>query len=255
MSGFATYPSLRDRAVFVTGGAAGIGASLVLHFATQGARVAFVDIAAAAGEALAADVAGQGMPPPLFMAVDLRDIAALREAVDRAGRELGPIRVLVNNAANDDRHAVDDVTPAYWDDRMNINLRHQFFAAQAVRPQMRAAGGGAIVNMGSIVWKLGMGGLPAYSTAKAAIGGLTRSLARDLGPDGIRVNTVLPGWIMTERQVALWLDDAGERALMTEQCLKEKIHPADVARLVLFLAADDSRMITSQDFVIDGGRV
>lgn len=255
MSDFAAYPSLRDRVVFVSGGAAGIGASLVEHFAAQGARVAFVDIAAAAGEALAAGIAGQGMPRPLFIAVDLRDIEALRGAVDRVGRELGPIRVLVNNAANDDRHAVADVTPAYWDDRMAVNLRHQFFAAQAVHPQMKAAGGGSIVNMGSIVWKLGMGELPAYSTAKAAIGGLTRALARDLGADGIRVNTVLPGWIMTKRQIDLWLDEAGERALMAEQCLKEKLYPADVARLVLFLAADDSRMCTSQDFVIDGGRV
>jgi len=255
MSDFATYPSVRGRVVFVTGGATGIGASVVGHFSAQGACVAFVDVAAEAGRELAARIAGAGAPSPLAMACDLRDIEALQEAITRAGRELGPIQVLVNNAGNDDRHAVAEVTPAYWDDRMNVNLRHQFFAAQAVHAQMKAAGGGSIVNMGSIAWKLGMGGLPAYSAAKAAVCGLTRALARDFGPDAIRVNTVLPGWIMTERQIALWLDEAGERALMAEQCLKEKIYPADVARLVLFLAADDSRMCTSQDFIIDGGRV
>ncbi|WP_316978558.1 SDR family NAD(P)-dependent oxidoreductase [Shumkonia mesophila] len=255
MSGFATYPSLRDRVVFVTGGATGIGASVVEHFAAQGARVAFADVAAEAGQGLAARIAGTGAPPPLAMVCDLRNVGGLQEAIARAGRELGPVQVLVNNAGNDDRHAVADVTPAYWDERMNVNLRHQFFAAQAVHSQMKAAGGGAIVNMGSIVWKLGMGGLPVYSAAKAAVCGLTRALARDFGGDGIRVNTVLPGWIMTERQIALWLDEAGERALMADQCLKEKIYPADVARLVLFLAADDSRMCTSQDFIIDGGRV
>ncbi|MBE0532126.1 MAG: SDR family oxidoreductase [Rhodospirillales bacterium] len=255
MSAFASYPSLRDRVVFITGGASGIGASVVEHFALQGARVAFVDLAVEAGQELAARLVGTGLPPPLAMTCDLRDVEALQEAIVRTGRELGPIQVLVNNAGNDDRHAMADVTPAYWDDRMNVNLRHQFFAAQAVHPQMKGAGGGAIVNMGSIVWKLGMGGLPVYSAAKAAVCGLTRALARDFGADGIRVNTVLPGWIMTERQIALWLDEAGERALMAEQCLKEKIYPADVARLVLFLAADDSRMCTAQDFVIDGGRV
>jgi NAD(P)-dependent dehydrogenase (short-subunit alcohol dehydrogenase family) len=255
MSAFASYPSLRDRVVFITGGASGIGASLVEQFALQGARVAFVDLAVEAGQELAARLVGAGLPPPLAMTCDLRDVEALQEAIIQAGRELGPIQVLVNNAGNDDRHAMADVTPAYWDDRMNVNLRHQFFAAQAVHPQMKGAGGGAIVNMGSIVWKLGMGGLPVYSAAKAAVCGLTRALARDFGADGIRVNTVLPGWIMTERQIALWLDEAGERTLMAEQCLKEKIYPADVARLVLFLAADDSRMCTAQDFVIDGGRV
>lgn len=255
MAAFASYPSLRDKVVFVTGGASGIGASLVEHFAAQGARVAFVDVAEEAGRALAARVAETGAAKPVAMDCDLRDIDALQAAIARVGRELGPVRVLVNNAGNDDRHAVADVTPAYWDERMAVNLRHQFFAAQAVWPQMKAAGGGSIVNMGSIVWRLGMGGLPVYATAKAAVCGLTRSLARDFGPDAIRVNTVLPGWIMTERQIALWLTDAGEKALMEDQCLKEKIYPPDVARLVLFLAADDSRMITSQDFIIDGGRV
>lgn len=253
MSAFATYPSLRDRVVFITGGASGIGASLVEHFCAQGSRVAFVDIAAEAGEALAGRLVGGG-GAPLFMPCDLRDIAALRDAIARAGRELGPIRVLVNNAANDDRHAVADVTPDYWDERMAINLRHQFFAAQAVHPQMKAAGGGSIVNMGSIVWKIAQGGLPAYSTAKAAICGLTRDLARDFGSDSIRVNTVLPGAILTERQLALWMDEEALTEVLHLQCLKEKLYPPDVARLVLFLAADDSRLCTAQDFIIDGGR-
>jgi NAD(P)-dependent dehydrogenase (short-subunit alcohol dehydrogenase family) len=255
MNGFAAYPSLRDKVVFVTGGASGIGASVVEQFCAQGSRVAFVDVAVEAGEALAGRIGDSGVSPPLFIPCDLREIEALRAAIARTGRELGPIRVLVNNAANDDRHAVADVTPAYWDERMAVNLRHQFFAAQAVYPQMKAAGGGSIVNMGSIVWKLAHGGLPAYSAAKAAVCGLTRGLARDFGADAIRVNTVLPGWVMTERQIALWLTDEGERGLLATQCLKEKIYPPDVARLVLFLAADDSRMCTAQDFIIDGGRV
>lgn len=253
MDAFATYPSLRDRVVFVTGGASGIGASVVEHFCAQGARVAFVDLAAGAGETLAERIAGSGASRPLFIPCDLRDIGALRDAIARTGRELGPIRVLVNNAANDDRHAVADVTPAYWDERMAVNLRHQFFAAQAVHPQMKAAGGGSIVNMGSIVWKIAQGGLPAYTTAKAGISGLTRSLARDFGPDSIRVNAVLPGAILTERQLELWMDEAALAEVRGNQCLKENLYPPDVARMVLFLAADDSRMCTAQDFIVDGG--
>ena len=254
MSPFAAYPSLGGRVVFITGGASGIGACVVEHFCAQGSRVAFVDVAIEAGEALAERIAGSGAPRPLFIPCDLKDIGALRDAIARTGRELGPIRVLVNNAANDDRHAAAEVTPAYWDERMAVNLRHQFFAAQAVYPQMKAAGGGSIVNMGSIVWKIAQGGLPAYSTAKAAICGLTRSLARDYGPDSIRVNTVLPGAILTERQLALWMDERTLGEVLELQCLKEKLYSPDVARLVLFLAADDSRLCTAQDFIIDGGR-
>jgi NAD(P)-dependent dehydrogenase (short-subunit alcohol dehydrogenase family) len=244
---FASYPSLRGRSVFITGGATGIGASLVEHFAQQGARVAFVDLDGAAGAALAGAVGA------LFLPGDLRDIGALRAAVATAGEQLGPVTVLVNNAAHDERHRIEDVTVAYWEDRMQVNLRHQFFAAQAALPMMRAAGGGSIINMGSVSWHVGQGGMPAYTTAKAAIEGLTRGLARDLGPERIRVNCIIPGWIMTARQVALWLTPAAERDLLAAQCLKEKLYPADVARMALWLAADDSRLCTSQTWVVDGG--
>ena len=253
VSQFATYSSLRDRVVFITGGASGIGESLVEHFCAQGAKVAFVDIEAAAGEALARSIAARGAPEPLPIHCDLRDIAALRAAVARTVAELGPIGVLVNNAANDTRHPVDDVTVEYWDDRMAVNLRHKFFAAQAVRPHMTAAGGGSIVNISSVSFLKAQGGMPAYLTAKSGVIGLTRALARDYGADGIRVNTVIPGWIMTQRQIDLWLDEESEQALLREQCLKEKVFPPDVARLVLFLAADDSRMCSAQAFTVDGG--
>jgi NAD(P)-dependent dehydrogenase (short-subunit alcohol dehydrogenase family) len=253
MSEFAQYPSLRGRVVFISGGATGIGASLVEHFAHQGAQVAFVDLNEPAGRELAAGLAAEGHPAPLFLPLDLRDIAALRSAIATVGDRLGAVGVLVNNAAHDERHAIEDVTVAYWDDRMQVNLRHQFFAAQSVLPMMRALGGGAIINMGSVSWRVGQGGMPAYTAAKAAIEGLTRGLARDLGPDRIRVNCVIPGWIMTPRQIDLWLTPEAERDLMTAQCLNEKVYPADVARMVLWLAADDSRLCTSQTWVVDAG--
>jgi len=250
---FAKYPSLHGCVVFITGGASGIGASIVEHFCAQGSRVAFVDIAAEAGAALAARIAERGDTRPLFMACDLRDIDSLRAAIERTRLALGPIRVLVNDAANDDRHKAEEVTVAYWDDRFAVNLRHQFFAAQAVIPQMKAAGGGSIINFGSVSWMNAEGGYAAYTAAKAAVHGLTRSLARDFGPDQIRVNTVVPGWVMTERQVKLWLDADGERQIRENQCLKEKLYPPDIARMVLFLAAEDSRLCTAQNFVVDAG--
>ncbi len=250
----ATYPSLRERVVLVTGGGSGIGAEEVSQFAAQGARVAFVDIADEPSRALAARLAAAGHPEPFFQHCDLTDIAALRGAIAEVGRRLGPITVLVNNAANDQRHAWEDVTPEYWDERLAVNLRHQFFAIQAVAPMMRAAGGGSIVNFGSISWHAGQGGMPAYTTAKAGVEGLTRGMARDLGPANIRVNCVVPGWIMTERQISLWLTPEGEANLLRSQCLKQKLVPADVARMVLWLAAEDSRMCTSQLFVVDAGR-
>ena len=250
---FARYPSLEGRPVLVTGGATGIGASLVEHFCAQGARVGFIDLAEKPGVELTDRLAAAGHPRPAFRRADLRDIAALRQAIADLTDEIGPPLVLVNNAAHDERHAIADVTPEYWDDRVAVNLRHQFFAAQAVIPGMRAAGGGSIVNMGSISWRVGQGGMPAYTASKAAIEGLSRGLARDLGPDRIRVNIVVPGWIMTERQMTLWLTPEAEAGLMRDQCLKEKVYPADVARLVLWLAADDSRMCTSQSWVVDGG--
>lgn len=251
----AIYPSLKDRAVLVSGGGAGIGAAIVEHFCRQDARVAFVDIDEAASRALVARIAAAGAPAPLFLPCDLRDIPALQAAIAQAAEALGPIRVLVNNAAHDERHAIDEVTPEYWDDRMAVNLRHQFFAVQAVHKGMAEAGGGAIVNLGSVTWLVGQGGMPGYSAAKSAVAGLTRSLARDLGPDNIRVNSVLPGWIMTERQVAKWLTPESEAELLKNQCLKRKLYPDDVARAVLFFAADDSGACTNQSYIVDGGWV
>jgi NAD(P)-dependent dehydrogenase (short-subunit alcohol dehydrogenase family) len=256
MSGeFAIYPSLRDRVVFITGGASGIGAEHVAQFAAQGAKVAFVDIADDAAQALVSKVEAAGHPTPFYRHCDLKEIAALQAAIADVRRALGPITVLVNNAANDQRHQFQDVTVEYWDERLATNLRHQFFAIQAVAPMMRSAGGGSIINFGSVSWHSLQGGMPAYTTAKAAVEGLTRGMARDLGPDKIRVNTVIPGWIMTERQISLWLTPEGERNLMQVQCLKERLVPADVARMVLWLASDDSRMCTAQLWVVDAGRM
>ena len=252
---FARYPSLRDRTVFVTGGASGIGAAEVMHFAAQGAKVAFVDIDDAAAAELTKTVRDAGHPEPFYQHCDLKDIDSLRRAIHTAGEKLGPITVLVNNAANDQRHNWADVTVEFWDERMATNLRHQFFAMQAVVPMMRGAGGGSIVNFGSISWHTSQGGMPAYTTAKAAVEGLTKGMARDLGPDKIRVNTVIPGWVMTQRQIDLWLTAEAEVNLMTAQCLKEKVYPQDLARMVLWLASDDSRMCTAQMWVVDGGRL
>jgi NAD(P)-dependent dehydrogenase (short-subunit alcohol dehydrogenase family) len=248
----ASYPSLKDRVVLVTGGGSGIGEEIVRQFARQGSRVAFLDIKVAESEALAAELAAEGLTA-VFHECDLTDIAALQAAVAAIRGRLGPITILVNNAANDERHPMQDVTPEYWDERMAVNIRHQFFAAQAVAPDMAAAGGGAIVNMGSVSWMLGQGGMPAYTTAKAAVMGLTRSLARDLGPDNIRVVCVVPGWIMTQRQVDNWLTPEGEADLMKNQCLKRKLHPIDIARPVLFFASDEAAGCTAQAYVVDGG--
>ncbi len=252
MPNFANYPSLKDRTVIVTGGATGIGASLVEHFVAQGARVGFVDIDAAAGKALAdrVDAAGQ---QALFVAADLTDTAHLREAIDRVRQHFGPIGVLLNNAANDQRHSIAATTPTSWDASMAVNLRQQFFAAQAVIKDMQDAGGGSIVNFGSVSWKLKQGGMPAYTTAKAAVQGLTRSLARELGPFNIRVNTLVPGAVMTDKQRRLWISDARRAEIQREQCLGADLLAADIARMALFLAADDSAMCTAQDFIVDGG--
>jgi NAD(P)-dependent dehydrogenase (short-subunit alcohol dehydrogenase family) len=252
---FARYPSLRGRCVFVTGGASGIGAAEVSHFAEQGANVAFVDIDDAAGHALSKTLRDAGHPQPFYQHCDLKDIEQLRGAIRNAGETFGPVTVLVNNAANDQRHNWEDVTVDFWDERMATNLRHQFFAIQAVAPMMRAAGGGSIVNFGSISWHTNHGDMPAYTTAKAAIEGLTKGMARDLGPYGIRVNTIIPGWVMTQRQIDLWLTPEAEANLMKMQCLKEKVYPPDLARMVLWLASDDSRMCTAQLWVVDGGRL
>ncbi|MFL5283447.1 MAG: SDR family NAD(P)-dependent oxidoreductase [Rhodopila sp.] len=252
---FAAYPSVRDRVVLVTGGASGIGAEEVTQFVRQGARVAFLDINDAAATALIETLKRDGLAPPLYLPCNLKDIAALQAAITEVSHRLGAITVLVNNAANDQRHAWEDVTVEYWDERMATNLRHQFFAIQAVAPQMRTAGGGSIINFGSISWHTSQGNMPAYTTAKAGVEGLTKSMARDLGPHGIRVNCIIPGWIMTRRQIDLWLTPEAEANLLQAQCLKTKLVPADVARMVLWLAADDSRMCTSQLWVVDGGRL
>lgn len=249
MPRFASYPSLSDRVVFVSGGGSGIGASIVEHFVEQGSKVAFVDVDETASTALVKRLGGK----PLFLKGDVRDVKAFQAAIGEAASKLGAIAVLVNNAARDDRHKLEDVTPEFWDERIAVNLRHQYFAIQAVAPGMRQAGGGSIVNLTSVSFVGMTPNLSVYQAAKAGVIGMTRGLARDLGVDGIRVNSVMPGWIMTERQVSLWLTPAAEANLMAAQCLKEKLYPPDIARMILWLAADDSRLVTAQNFMVDGG--
>jgi len=254
MPSFATYPSLKGRSVFVSGGGSGIGASIVEHFAAQGAKVGFVDVDETASHALVKSIAQAGHPAPLFRGCDVRDTKAYKATIAEIAGANGPITVLVNNAARDDRHKIDEVTEAFWDERMAVNLRHQYFAIQAVAPGMRKAGGGSIVNLSSMSYVAMTDNLSVYQAAKAAVIGMTRGLARDLGADGIRVNSVMPGWIMTERQIKLWLTPEAEANLMKQQCLKEKLYPADIARMILWLGADDSRLVTAQNFIVDGGR-
>lgn len=250
---FASYPSLSGRVVFVTGGASGIGADIVRAFAGTGSKVAFVDIQEEAGQALA-DELGGAEHRPIFRRCDLTDIEATQAVIAEIGRELGPIGVLVNNAANDDRHEVDAVTPDYWDWAQAVNLRPQFFTAQAVRPQMRALGYGSIINFSSIAWRGGAPNMPAYTTAKAAVLGLTRSLARAFGADNIRVNAIEPGAVMTEKQYALWYKTPESvDALVSRQCIRTVLQGEEIARTALFLGADDSRMITKQSIIVDGG--
>ena len=249
---YARYPRLVDRVVLITGGATGIGASFVDHFAAQGARVAFFDIDASAGEALA-DALGDSRHKPLFLACDLTDIAALRAAIADVKSALGPIEVLVNNAANDKRHTLAEVTPESFDTGIAVNVKHQLFAAQAVAEDMKAARAGSIINMGSISWMLKQSEMPVYTMSKSAVQGLTRGLAKDLGRFGIRVNSLVPGWVLTEKQRRLWLTDEGRESIRRGQCIDAELMPEDLARMALFLAADDSRMITSQDIVVDGG--
>ena len=251
MNKSANYPSLKGKRVFVTGGGTGIGASIVAAFAQQGAEVAFVDIAQEASEAVCNSIVASGAQRPLFRACDITDIAALQ----RTMKELGDFDVLVNNAANDQRHSVEDVTPEYWDERIAINQRPLFFACQAVLPAMKAKGGGSIINISSISWHAKGGGYPVYATAKAASHGLTRGMARDLGKHNVRINTVTPGWVMTQRQVDLWVDQAAEEEIARNQCLPGKLLPDHIAAMCLFLGADDSAMCTAQDFIVDAGWV
>jgi D-xylose 1-dehydrogenase len=250
---FATYPSLRGQVAFVSGGATGLGAECVAQLAAQGAWVSFIDLQDDAGHAVSEEVARRGHPEPLYQHCDVRDIAALQAAVAATGERLGPVTVLVNNAANDERHSVEALSVAEWDDRLDVNLRHHFFATQAAVPMMRAAGRGSVINLGSISAHIDLMDLPVYITAKAAIEGLTRTLARELGPHGIRVNCVLPGWIMTERQLTQWVTPEAQESIARNQCLPQRLYPADVARLVLWLAAEDSRGCTAQRWIVDGG--
>ena len=247
---FATYPSLKGKTVFITGGASGIGFELVRGFAAQGANVGFVDLHESNSQALSDTAVNI-----THEICDLTNIEALQEALTKLASRLGPATVLVNNAANDDRHNWQDVTPAYWDERLQTNLRHQFFAIQCVAPGMIAAGGGSIINMGSNSWHETGGGFPAYATSKAAIHGLTRTMARDLGQHRIRVNTVVPGWIMTDRQKDLWATPEALESQRQRQCLPDLIEPIYVARMVIFLASDDAFMCSANNYMVEGGSI
>ena len=252
---YATYPSLKDRVVLITGGATGIGASFVTQFARQDGRVAFFDIQDAPAHALVAALTAEGCPPPLYIHCDVTDLAALKKAVDQVLAMHGTVDVLVNNAANDQRHTIEEVTPEKWDQSIALNLRPHFFMVQAVLPAMRAAGRGSIINMSSISWIIPNTNMPVYVTAKAAIVGLTHTLAHELGPQNIRVNAILPGAIATERQKQLWYTPETLAFISSRQALKGQIEPDEVARLGLFLAADDSESITNHSYIIDAGFV
>ena len=251
----ARFPSLNGRSVFVTGGGSGIGAAIVSAFAEQGAKVAFIDVAQEASERLVQQLADAGLPKPWWRACDVKDIAALQAAIHDAAAALGDFSALVNNVASDDRHSLESVTPDYYDERIAINERPAFFAIQAAVPGMRRLGAGSIVNLGSTGWQGKGTGYPCYAIAKSSVNGLTRGLAKTLGQDRIRINTVSPGWVMTERQIKLWLDAEGEKELARNQCLPDKLQPHDIARMVLFLASDDAAMCTAQEFKVDAGWV
>lgn len=250
---FACYPSLRGRTVFITGGATGIGAEFAREFCGQGASVGIADIQDDAAGELAAAIEQEGGTRPWFRRCDVTDAPSLQAAIAAFAVAAGPVEVLVNNAASDERRAFGDVTPQFWDDMIAVNLRAFFFAAQAAAPGMRERGGGSIINLGSITWRAGFAGVTCYATAKAGIEGLTRSLARDLGPDRIRVNCLIPGWTMTTRQLAAWVTPEAEAEIERAQCLPGRVVPADIARMALWLAADDSRMCTAQAWVVDAG--
>ena len=252
MPQFASYPSLAGRPVVISGGASGIGEALVRNFAAQGAKVGFVDIAAEAGEALAAELDAAGATVR-FTRCDVTDTDAYKAAIDGFAAAHGDALALVNNAAHDQRHEWSEVTPADWDDRIAVNLKHAFFAIQAVAPGMVRAGRGSIINFGSISWMIMSPKIPVYETAKAAAHGLTRAMARELGKSGIRVNTLAPGWVMTQRQLTHWVDAAAERLIDEAQALAGRVQPDDCARMALFLASDDSAMISAQQFIVDGG--
>jgi NAD(P)-dependent dehydrogenase (short-subunit alcohol dehydrogenase family) len=249
----AVYPDLAGKVVFVTGGASGIGAALVRAFCQQGARVAFVDILEDEARKLEAEVHGSGEGSAQFLRCDLRDTVALGKAIQKVGAETGKIAVLVNNAGNDDRHEFGKVAEEYWDARIELNLRHYFFACQAVLPQMKDLQRGSIVNLGSIIWRIKQDDAPIYSACKAAIHGLTRAIAPKFGAHGVRVNTLSPGAVWTERQIRLWYTAEMETKMNANQCLKAKLLPEDVADAALFLASDGSAKITAQELIVDAG--
>ncbi len=254
MSEIAKYPSLDNKVVIITGGASGIGASIVESFLQQGSKVAFLDKEENLGKNLV-ETFSNFKHKPLFKHCDLTNIAKLKESIDNIKDELGLTSILINNAANDERHSIDSVTEEFWDDRMNVNLKHYFFTSQSVYEDMKKLGDGKIVNIGSFSWMLGQGNMPGYTTAKSAIMGLTRSLARDLGEFNIRVNCVVPGWIITDRQKKLWLTPEVEKEQLERQCIKRMLMPEDIAKAVLFFASDQSSGCTAQSYVVDGGVV
>jgi len=248
------YPSLAGKVVLISGGATGIGASLVEAFCRQQAQVAIVDIINDEGHALVAALDGQeGCSTPSFYPCDIRDVEAYQAVVAQIKQQLGPVAVLVNNAASDFRHSFTEMTPEYWDDRIAVNLRHAFFAIQAVFPHMQSLGGGSVINFGSMSWYECQGGMPGYTTSKAGMEGMTRGMARDLGKHNIRINTLVPGWVMTERQLRDWVDASTKDEIEQSQCLKDSLMPEDISAMALFLASDDSKMCTAQNFIVDGG--
>ena len=251
MGHYARYPSLFGKSVLVTGGASGIGAKIVEEFVEQGSKVGFIDLDENSGQRLLTKIGDEHS----FECCDLRNIDALRGSIEKLDKCLGPFSVLVNNAAHDDRHNWADVTPDYWDERMATNLRHMFFAIQSVAPGMIRAGGGSIINLGSGSWWQAVGGMPAYTTAKSAVHGLTRTMARDLGQHRIRVNTVVPGWIMTQRQKELWVTPEEMRQHLVRQCLPDAIEPVFVARMVLFLASNDAAMCSANNYMVEAGSI
>lgn len=251
---YASYPSLAGRTVLITGGADGIGAGIVEQFVAQGSKVAFIDIQADKGHALVERLSPDAAHAPIFFEVDLLDIPATQAAIASASEQLGGITVLVNNAASDDRHTWQEMTPDYWDERLNVNLRHYFFAIQSVAPGMIEAQNGSIVNIGSSSYMMQEDFFPGYAVAKSAVEGITRTLARTFGPDNVRVNTVLPGWVATDRQLTKWWSPEGEEGTLQDQAIKRRIYAAEFAQMVLFLAADDGGACTAQQFLVDGGR-
>jgi D-xylose 1-dehydrogenase len=249
----AIYEDLKNKRVFVTGGGSGIGASIVEHFCEQGSEVYFIDINEKASNKLVLECKNKNFSVPTFIKCDLLNIKDLQNTISKIIDNNGVIDVLVNNAANDERHSIDEVTEEFWNERMNINLRHYFFTVQSVKKAMIANKGGSIINIGSVSWMIGQGGMAAYTAAKSGVVGLTRSFARDLGEFDIRVNSVVPGWVMTERQIEKWLTPESETDMLKKQCLKHKLMPSDIAKTVLFFGSDASSGCTNQDYVVDKG--